>query len=58
MSKLKKGDTIRCQSLDEAKVYMEGLNNDGYEASSQFDIRTKDYILTITKDKEAADDNR
>lgn len=56
MHDFKKGDTIRCQSLDEAKVYMEGLNNDGYEASSQFDIRTKDFILTITKDKEAADE--
>lgn len=52
MSKLKKGDTIRCQSLDEAKVYFEGLMNEGYEVTSVFNFKSMEYILTITKGKE------
>ena len=56
MSRLKKGDTIRCQSLDEVRVYLEGVKNDGYEAYYEFDIRTHEYVLIITEDKEAADE--
>lgn len=47
MSKLKKGDTIRCQSLDEARVYMEGLTNDGYKYMSVFDFKKFEYVITI-----------
>lgn len=49
MSKLKKGDTIRSQSLDEAKVYMKGLR----EEAQMSDAKKNKIILM--NDEELAD---
>ena len=59
MSRLKKGDIIKCWSVDEAEVYCSGLIRDGYDIRTQYIPWEMSYNILIIKDlREAADENQ
>ena len=55
MDRLKKGDIIKCFSLDELRVTEEGLINDGYGFIESYDIVSMSWKIKITEVREAAD---
>lgn len=54
--RLKKGDIIKCLSVDEAEVYCSGLIKDGYDIRTNYIPSEMAYNILILKDlREAAD---
>lgn len=59
MSRLKKGDIIKCLSVDKAEVFCSGLIRDGYDIRTQYIPWEMSYNILIIKDlREAADENQ
>ena len=57
MSRRKKGDIIKCFSVDEAEVYCSGLIKDGYDIRTNYIPCEMSYNILILKDlREAADE--
>lgn len=58
MSRLKKGDTIKCLSSEEADFYCRELIRDGYYIETQYIPCEMSYNILILKDlREAADES-
>lgn len=59
MSRLKKGEIIKCLSVDEAEVFCSGLIRDGYDIRTQYIPWEMSYNILILKDlREAADEKK